>query len=141
MSTEPATPPAVSPSPAAPGPAVPPEGHEGHEGQNTGSAMRIVSYREVAEHVYEVVMESITYGQESITYGQRTRRVLVLPESLMGDEETPKGNGQGDDQGPRYGWTLSGFKAREAAKKFSEGMISGLGAEAGEMRGDREVMD
>jgi hypothetical protein len=30
MSTEPATPPAVSPSPVAPGPAVPPEGHEGH---------------------------------------------------------------------------------------------------------------
>jgi hypothetical protein len=34
MSTEPATPPAVSPSPVAPGPAAPPEGHEGHcEGQ------------------------------------------------------------------------------------------------------------
>jgi hypothetical protein len=97
MSTEPATPPAVSPSPVAPGPAVP---------------------------VHEIVMESITYGQESITYGQRTRRVLVLPESLMGDEETPKEDGQGDDQGPRYGWTLSGFKAREAAKKFSEGMGS-----------------
>jgi hypothetical protein len=76
-------------------------------------AMRIVSYREVAEHVYEVVMETAEHGR-------RTRRVLVLPESLMGDEEIPKG----DDQGPRYGWTLSGFKAREAARKFSEGMGS-----------------
>jgi hypothetical protein len=80
-------------------------------------AMRIVSYREVAEHVYEVVMETAERGQV-------TRRVLVLPESLMGDEEAPKEDGQGDDQGPRYGWTLSGFKAREAAKKFSEGMGS-----------------
>jgi hypothetical protein len=100
--------------PVAPGPTVPPEGHEG---QNAGLAMRIVSYREVAEHVYEVVMETAEHGR-------RTRRVLVLPESLMGDEEVPKGDGQGDDQGPRYGWTLSGFKAREAAKKFGKGMGS-----------------
>jgi hypothetical protein len=76
-------PPAVpAPPPAAPGPAVPPEGCEG---QRPGPATRIVSYREVAEHVYEIVMESIAYGQESITYGQRIRRVLVLPESAIGD--------------------------------------------------------
>jgi hypothetical protein len=75
--TPPAVPPAVSLSPVAPGPAVPPEGCEG---QRPGPAMRIVNYRKVAERVYEIVMESIAYGQESITYGQRIRRVLVLPE-------------------------------------------------------------
>jgi hypothetical protein len=75
MSTESnSTPGSVAP-PVAPGPAVPPEGHE----------------------------ERLSPSK---------------------DDETPKG----DDQGPRYGWTLSGFKAREAAKKFSEGMISGPGA-------------
>jgi hypothetical protein len=45
---------------------------------DVSSEMRIVSYREVAEHVYEVVMETAEHGR-------RTRRVLVLPESLMGD--------------------------------------------------------
>jgi hypothetical protein len=74
-------PPAVpAPPPVALGPAVPPEGCEG---QRPGSATRIVNYRKVAERVYEIVMESIAYGQESITYGRRTRRVLVLPESAL----------------------------------------------------------
>jgi hypothetical protein len=38
--------------------------------------MRVVGYRQVAEFVYEVTTESRKYGQV-------TRKVLVLPESLI----------------------------------------------------------
>jgi hypothetical protein len=38
--------------------------------------MKVVGYRQVAEFVYEVTTESVKYGRV-------TRKVLVLPESLI----------------------------------------------------------
>jgi hypothetical protein len=40
--------------------------------------MKVVGYRQVAEFVYEVTTESVKYGRV-------TRKVLVLPESLIND--------------------------------------------------------
>jgi hypothetical protein len=43
---------------------------------DVSSCMRIIGHREVAPYVYEVVIESDRYGRV-------TRRVLVLPSSVL----------------------------------------------------------